>query len=285
MRDMPRDSGDATQKIGLIAGSGRLPFLFADAARAQGLVVHAVAHEGEMDSGLAEHVDSLDWVKVGQVDGIIRHLTRHGVTKAVMAGGIGRVRSLTGARPDLGALKIATRVRSLRDDELLRAIAAYFEENGISIVAPTDYVKSVLAGEGLLAGPEPTQRQWADIALGREVAAALGKVDVGQTVIVKEGVVLAVEAVEGTDEAILRAGKFGGAGAVVVKRSKPGQDLRFDLPAAGPVTLEVMREAGASVLAVEAGKTVLIDAELLFKWAARLRLSVVGLPPDASKGG
>lgn len=262
--------------IGLIAGSGRLPALFAEAAKAQGLAVHVVAFEGEADAQLARAVDSLEWVKVGQAAAIARALKRRGVTKAVMAGGIGRIRSLTQARLDLGGLKIMSSVRSMRDDELLRAIARYFEGQGVEIVAPTDYVKSVLATAGHLAGPALTAEQRRDVEVGREVAAALGRADVGQTVVVKGGVVLAVEAVEGTDEAIRRAGRYGGEGAVIVKRCKPTQDLRFDLPAAGPVTLEVMREVGARVLAVEAGKTVLLDAELLFKWAGRLGISVVG---------
>jgi len=253
--------------IGLIAGNGRLPFLFAEAAKAQGLAVHAVAFEGEADPSLAREVASLSWVKVGQADATARALTSRGVTKAVMAGGIGRVKSLTQARPDLGMLKIAASVRSLRDDELLRAVARFFEKAGVQIVAPTDYVKSVLAQKGHLAGPKLTAQQQRDVEMGP---------DVGQTVVVKEGVVLAVEAVEGTDECIRRAGKYGGPGGVVVKRCKPNQDLRFDLPAAGPVTLEVMREAGAKVLAVESGKTVLLDAQLLFSDAAKLGFSVVG---------
>lgn len=262
--------------IGLIAGNGRLPFLFAEAAKAQGLAVHAVAFEGEADPSLAREVASLSWVKVGQADATARALTSRGVTKAVMAGGIGRVKSLTQARPDLGMLKIAASVRSLRDDELLRAVARFFEKAGVQIVAPTDYVKSVLAQKGHLAGPKLTSQQQRDVEMGLEVAATLGRADVGQTVVVKEGVVLAVEAVEGTDECIRRAGKYGGPGGVVVKRCKPNQDLRFDLPAAGPVTLEVMREAGAKVLAVESGKTVLLDAQLLFSDAAKLGFSVVG---------
>jgi UDP-2,3-diacylglucosamine hydrolase len=262
--------------LGLIAGNGRLPFLFADAARAQGHQVHAVAFEGEAEPSLAAHVDSLRWVKVGQAKATVAVLRGKGVSQAVMAGGIGRVRSLTHARPDWGMLEIAARLRSFRDDELLRAIAAYFERHGIAIVAPTDYVKSVLAAEGVLSGPPLTAAQRRDVALGQDVALALGRADVGQTVVVKDGVVLAVEAVEGTDECIRRAGRCGGPGAVVVKRCKPTQDLRFDLPAAGPVTLEVMREAGASVLAVEAGKTVLLDAALLFADADRLGLTVVG---------
>jgi UDP-2,3-diacylglucosamine hydrolase len=268
------------EPLGLIAGSGRLPMLFAGAARAAGHPVHAVGHLGETDAGLATQVDSMAWIRVGQIDAIIAEFKRRNVVRAVMAGAIGRVRTLSGARPDRGMLRIVASLRSLRDDEFLRAIAAYFEQRGISIVAATDYVQQVVAVEGHLAGPAPTLEQEADIRLGREVAGALGRADVGQTVVVKNGVVLAVEAIEGTDEAIRRGGRLGGPGAVVVKRAKPGQDLRFDLPAAGPVTLEVMREAGAKVLAVEAGKTVLLDGALLFKWARALGISVVGIRVD-----
>ena len=136
--------------IGLIAGNGRFPTIFAQAARAKGLVVHAVAHELEADPSLSQLVDSLTWVKVGQLDGILHGFKAHGVTEAVMAGGIGRIRSFTQARPDFGAVKVAATLRSMRDDEMLRAVAAYFEKHGVRIVAPTDYVPEVLAGTGVL---------------------------------------------------------------------------------------------------------------------------------------
>ncbi len=265
-----------TTKVGLLAGNGRLPFLFADAATAQGYAVHAVGLAGECEPTLAAAVASLDWVKVGQLDAVVRAFLARGVDTAVLAGGVGRVRSLRHARPDLGMLKVAARLLSQRDDELLRGIADYFESRGVRIVAPTDFARSVLARVGHLAGPPLTAQEQRDVQLGAEVALALGKVDVGQTVVVKGGVVLAVEAVEGTDECVRRAGRYGGPGGVVVKRCKPDQDLRFDLPAAGPVTLEVMREAGARVLAVEATKTILLDGQLLFTDAERLGLSVVG---------
>lgn len=264
------------ESIGLIAGNGVFPLLFARAARAQGLEVHAVGFLGEADPGLEGEVASFEWIKVGQVHGMVRALVEKGVSKAVMAGGIGRVRSLTSFWPDLGAWRILARLRSRRDDELLRAVADYVQSLGLTIVSPTDYVKEVLAPDGLLAGPKLTESQARDVELGKEVGFHLGQADVGQTVVVKEGVVLAVEAVEGTDECIRRGGRCGGPGAVVVKRLKPGQDLRFDRPAIGPVTLEVMREAGASVLAVEARHTVLLDAPALVKWAERLKISVTG---------
>lgn len=265
------------ERIGLIAGSGIFPRLFADAARKQGLNVVAVAHRGEATEELASHVDELHWVRLGQVDAIVKALRRAAVDKAVMAGGIGRVRALTSARPDFGAVKILAKLRSLRDDALLRAVASYFESNGICIVAPTDYVKELLAPHGHIAGPALSEARRGDIALGIEVATALGVADVGQTVVVRNGNVLAVEAVEGTDETIRRGGKLGGAGAVVVKLSKPGQDQRFDLPAVGPGTLATMSEVGADLLAVEAGKALLLAPDGLVAEAERRRITVVGV--------
>lgn len=266
------------ERIGLIAGNGRLPFLFASAAREQGLEVVAVAHRGEADPSLEAEVSELTWVRLGQVDRIIRAFREAGVKRAAMAGGIGRVRALTEARPDLGAVRIISRLRSFRDDALLRAVADHFESHGITIVAPTDWLAQALCPEGHLAGPRPRLEQEEDVGLGREVARLLGQADVGQTVVVRNGHVLALEAVEGTDEAIRRGGRYGGPGAVVVKRCKPGQDLRFDLPAVGPRTLEVMQEVGAKVLALEAGRTVLLDAPALFQEAERAGITLLGIP-------
>jgi hypothetical protein len=266
-------------RIGLIAGNGRLPFLYAQAAREAGHALVVVAHKGETDPSLEPLVDAFTWVRVGQVDRILRAFRKEGVEQAVMAGGIGRVRALAEARPDLGAVRIISRLRSFRDDALLRAVAAYFEEAGVRIVAPTGLLPQVLARAGHLAGPTLNAGQEQDVALGMEVARALGKVDVGQTVVVRNGHVLALEAVEGTDEAMRRGGRLGGQGGTVVKLAKPGQDERFDLPAVGPRTIEVMREAGLSVLAVEAGRTLLLDTADLFQAAERHGISVVGVTP------
>jgi len=264
--------------IGLIAGSGRLPHLFATAARERGLSVVAVAHAGETDPGLESEVASLTWVRVGQLDRIVRILRSANVQQAVMAGGIGRARAITEARPDLGALKVAMRLRSLRDDALLRAVADYFREKGIAITAQTEFLTKLLAPSGHLAGPALGAGQQRDVALGVEVAQMLGKADVGQTVVVKDRLILALEAVEGTDEAIRRGCRLGGPGAVVVKLCKPGQDERFDLPAVGLATLQVMRECGARVLAVEAGKTIVLDAAEVIAEAERSGISVLAVP-------
>ncbi len=267
------------ERIGLIAGSGSLPRLFAQAAREQGLSVVAVAHRGETDPSLEGQVDALHWVRVGQVGGILQAFEREGVSRAVMAGGIGRVRAITQARPDLAALKLVARLRrdSFRDDGLLRAVAAFFEEHGVTIAAPTDFLQKLLAPLGPIAGPPLSSEQRQDVAVGREVALALGRVDVGQTVVVRQGLVLALEAVEGTDEAIRRGGKLGGPGATVVKLCKPGQDERFDLPAVGEQTLRTLHEVGAGALAIQAGKTLVLDAEGFVSLAGRLRIAVEGI--------
>ncbi len=263
--------------IGLVAGNGVLPRLFADAARAKGHRVIALAHEAEAEPSLSQHVDVLEWVKLGQLRRIARRLRAHGAREAVLAGGIGRVAAFTSFRPDLGALQVMAKVRSFRDDGLLRAIAAYLEGEGVRIISATDLLPEVLAPEGHLAGPKPSAAQRADLALGLEVATLLGKADVGQTVVVRNGHVLALEALEGTDEAIRRGGKLGGAGACVVKLAKPGQDTRFDLPAVGPRTLEVMAEAGAVLLAVEAGRSVILEAPPFLAEAARRGITVLGV--------
>jgi DUF1009 family protein len=263
--------------IGLIAGSGVLPGLLADAARARGRPVIALAHRGETDAALANRVDVLEWVRLGQLDRIVRVLRAHQAREVVMAGGIGRVRALTEARPDLGALWVLARLGSFRDDALLRGVAQYLESKGLRVIAPSELAPEVLAPEGVLVGGEPDAGARRDIALGVEVAEHLGRADVGQTVVVRNGHVLALEAIEGTDETIRRGGRLGGPGAVVVKISKPQQDARLDLPAVGEGTIRAMAEVQARVLAVEAGRTMLLDAARLSALARRSRISVFGV--------
>ncbi|HEY8212202.1 MAG TPA: UDP-2,3-diacylglucosamine diphosphatase LpxI, partial [Myxococcaceae bacterium] len=245
---------EASNRIGLVAGSGLLPLLVAQGAARRGLQVVAAGHLGETDPSLEGAVARMTWVRLGQVDRIVRFLRSEGAQAAVLAGGIGRVRAFTAARPDLGALRIIARLRSFRDDHLLRAVAEYFRQKGLEVVSPTEYLEDAMAPEGVLCGAPLTPEQVKDATLGWEVAELLGKADVGQTVVVKGGHVLALEAIEGTDEAIRRAGALAGrrsgAGGVVVKRCKPGQDRRFDLPAVGPDTVRVMAEAGMQALVV-----------------------------------
>jgi DUF1009 family protein len=180
-------------------------------------------------------------------------------------------------RPDFRALALASRLRRWRDDDINREIAAELEREGIHIRESTFGLSGILVENGQLTKRGPTKKEWEDVRYGWEVAREIGRLDIGQCVIIKNRVVVAVEAVEGTDEAIRRGGALAGSGAVVVKRSKPQQDLRFDLPAVGPATIETMASVKASVLAVEAGRSILLDREEMCRRAERARIAIVGV--------
>ncbi len=269
----------AAAPIGLIAGNGRFPLMFAREARARGHRITAVAHRGETDEAIEKEVDELVWVRVGQLGKLIRTLKKAGVERAVMAGGIDKVRSLTQIRPDLRGvlfLRHAITGGGHGDDSILRALADELEGEGIHVVPSTIFLENLLAPPGRIAGPKPSSQALADVKTGCRVLEALGDVDVGQSVVVEHGVVLAVEAVEGTDEAVRRAGRLGRGGAVVVKMAKHAQDMRFDVPAVGPGTIVSMIDARASVLAVEAGAALLIDRGHLCDDAVRAGVTIVG---------
>ena len=264
------------ESIGLIAGSGRFPELFARAARAQGYRVVALGHYGDTEPSLANEVDALHWVHLGQLGKSTRLLRAEGVSRAVMAGAIGKLSSVVRARLDWRGLAVAAGLRHLNDDHLLRAVAAEFERGGVRIEASTLLTPELLASEGPLTARAPTSQEERDLALGLEVARAIGRADVGQTVVVESGQVLAVEASEGTDPTIRRGGGYGRGHAVVVKWSKPGQDLRFDLPAIGERTFEAMAESGCTALVIQAGHTLLLDPQLALKRAEAVGIAVLG---------
>ena len=262
------------QRIGLIAGNGRFPLIFARTARAQGVEVVAVAHEGETPEALTAAVDAVTWIKVGQLGRMIDAFKAAGIEQAVMAGGIHKAAQLEHFEPDERALACLSRLETFGDDAILRAIAAELERDGIRIVASTLYLDSLLTPPGLLTARQPTEAEWKDIRHGYAVAKALGQWDIGQTVVVKSGIVLAVEAIEGTDATIWRAGAHR---AVVVKVSKPKQDLRFDVPAIGPETVRVCRGVEVTALALEAGKTLLLDRDEIVEEADAAGLCIVGV--------
>lgn len=271
---------DAVSAVGLIAGNGTFPLAFARGARRIGVEVVAVGHVGETDPALEPLVDSLTWVKVGELGRIIAALQAHGVRRAVMAGGIRKSTLFENFAPDERALAFLARLPHLGDDAVLRGIAGELESEGIAVVDSTVFLPHLFADEGVMTSAVPTEAQWTDARHGARVAAAVGRWDVGQTVVVKNGVVLAVEAIEGTDAAIRRGAELGQGGAVVVKTSKPGQDLRFDVPAVGRDTAEVCAAAGVAVLALEAGRTLMLDKEELLARADALGIAVIGLRPE-----
>jgi hypothetical protein len=265
------------ERIGLIAGNGRFPIIFADNARKLGYHVSAVAHEGETEPELASHVDRIHWIKIGQLGKLIKAFKQDGVHQAVMLGGIKKTHVFTTVRPDFRTLAMATRLALWKDDDILREFAKELEQEGIAICESTFGLEGILVEEGTLTQHEPSEKEWEDIRYGWNVAHDIGRLDIGQCVVIKDRVVVAVEAVEGTDEAIKRGGDLAKEGAVVVKRSKPQQDLRFDLPAVGPRTIEVMASVKASVLAVEAGRTILLDREIMLDKARSARIAIVGI--------
>lgn len=268
------------ESIGLIAGNGAFPLLFARTARQEGLGVVAVAHEGETAAELATEVDSITWVKVGQLDTIIRTFQAHGVRRAVMAGGIRKAALMAQFAPDDRALRFLASLSQWTDDALLRGVAAELESEGIAVVASTLFLASILTPAGTLTVREPDEAQWLDIRYGMAVAKGVGAWDVGQTVVVKARMVLAVEALEGTDAALRRGGALARGGAVAVKVSKPGQDLRFDVPAIGPATIAVCAEAGIAVLALEAERTLLLERTQLMAAARAADIALVGVRAD-----
>ena len=264
------------ERIGLIAGNGRFPIIFADNAKRMGYTVSAVAHIGETAPELEQHVERIHWIKIGQFNKLIKALKNDGVKQAVMLGGIKKTHVFTTVMPDLRALAIASRLPRWKDDAILREIAAELESEGIIIRESTFGLSGVLVEEGGLTRRRPSKKEWEDVRYGWEIGLDLGRLDIGQCTVVKDRIIVAVEAVEGTDETIRRGGKLAGAGAVVVKRCKPQQDLRFDLPAVGPATMQAMKEAEAAVLAVEAGRTVLLDREEMIRLADESGIAIVG---------
>lgn len=275
--DPARSQPDHNERIGLIAGNGRFPIIFAENARRLGFVVSAVAHIGETVPELERYVDRIHWVKIGQFNKLIEVLKTDGVRQAVMLGGIKKTHVFTTIKPDLRALAVASRLRELKDDAILREVAAELEREGIHIRESTFGLVGILAEEGAVTRREPGKKEWEDIRFGWDVAHEIGRLDIGQCVVIKDRVVVAVEAVEGTDEAIRRGGILAREGAVVVKRSKPQQDLRFDLPAVGPTTIEIMASVKAAALAVESERTVLLDREDLIRKAEQAGIAIVGV--------
>jgi len=262
--------------LGIIAGSGTFPLTVAQAARQEGYRVVAVAHEGETDPDLAARVDELTWIYVGELNKLIAAFKAAGVSEAVMAGGIQKVRLFGNARPDLRTLSLLARVGIKKDDSLLRAVAEELASEGIRIRSATELLAGLLMPTGLLTVRSLTSREEQDVEFGWPLAKEIGRLDIGQCVVVKDRTVLAVEAIEGTDETIRRGGRHGREGAVVVKVSKPQQDARFDLPTVGPKTIEVMAEVGATVLALEAGCSILLEKGLLLEKARAAGISILG---------
>jgi hypothetical protein len=261
--------------LGLIAGGGQFPLMVAEAARKNEFDVVAVAVNGETDPSLADKVDEIVWIKLGQLGQLIKAFKKEGVHKALMAGTITKKRMFENIMPDLKGLAVMSKLAVFHDDDILRAVANELAKEGIEIVSSTAHLPELIAPSGCMTRRRPDKIENEDIRFGWTVAKELGRLDIGQSVVVRNKTVLALEAIDGTDETILRGGRLARKKAVVVKVSKPGQDLRFDVPSVGLETVKVMSRVKASTLAVEAGKTLLFDRSEMIEYADKSGIAII----------
>jgi UDP-2,3-diacylglucosamine hydrolase len=267
-------------RLGLIAGNGRFPFLVLDAARAQGHEVTVVAVKEEAlpelaDAAAREPKASLHWVSLGQLGTCIRILKDAGATCAVMAGQVKHVKIFSGIVPDLTLLSVLTKLRARNTDALISAVAEVLREHGIELMDSTSLLQPLMAREGTLTRRAPTPEEQADLAFGYRMADAIAGLDIGQSIAVRDKAVVAVEAMEGTDQMIRRAGELAG-GVRIVKVAKPNQDMRFDVPVIGAATIAVMMAAGATTLSVDAARTLLVDGQAVIDAADAAGIAIVG---------
>lgn len=280
-REMPR-------RVGLLAGGGRFPILFAEAARAQGLSVYCVGVAGMVPEELADICDDFAAIPLGRLGKAIRLFNRGGVKHCVMAGKIEKTVIFKRFRwirhfPDWRALHMlfTYAVKDKKDDTLLLAIIREFSRDGIQFASALDYCPELLVKHGFLTKRKPTPQQWKDIRFGWELAKEMGRLDVGQTVVVSDQAVIAIEAIEGTDRCIRRAGTLCKRGKfTVVKVAKPQQDMRFDVPTIGVQTIQSMREAGGRILAIESERTILLDEPEVVALADKLGIAIVSLKAE-----
>jgi DUF1009 family protein len=267
--------------IGLIAGNGRFPFLVLDAARAMGHQVTVIAIKEEASKDLEESAArspkaDLHWVSIGQLGTFLKILEDNRITQAVMAGQVKHIKIFGGFVPDMTAMSLMGRLKGMNTDALIGAVADLMRERGVELVNSATFLEPLLAGDGQLTSRGPNEAERRDLEFGYRMADAIAGLDIGQTIAVKHQAVVAVEAMEGTDETIARAGHLVGAGVSIIKVAKPNQDMRFDVPIVGLATIQAMRIAGASVLSVDAGRTLIFDRDAFFVSANEGGIAVVG---------
>ena len=270
--------------LGLIAGAGALPIEAARLLSRPDIALRAIAFEGLTDSGLSAEVAEIRWLRLGRLGDMARALREMGVDRLLLVGKVPKELLFDGsglAEPDAEAIRLLAEERDRGDAALMGAIARWLETQGFELCDQGRILSSMLAPEGVMSARAPSESELSDLAAGRPVVAQLGRIGIGQCVVVKQGSVLAVEAIEGTDATIRRAGELGGSGATVIKTARPGQDRRFDLPAIGPDTIEAIRSCGGSGLAIEAGSTLVIDSEATLTAADRADIAVWGFRSDS----
>lgn len=261
--------------LAIIAGNGVYPRLLANAARKAGVKnIVAAAFTDETDQVLKQHVDVLEWMRVGQLGRLLKFFRGQDVRHAIMAGQIAP-KNLFDLRPDLKALMLIGKLKQRNAESIFAAIADELAKINVDLLPATTFLEDSLAQPGSIAGPKLSPRQELDVDLGWNVAKEIARLDIGQTIVVKNGTIVAVEALEGTNEAIKRGGTLARENAVMVKVSKPNQDLRFDVPVIGVETIRIAIESGVRVIAVEAGKTLLLERDAVIELAAQSKISLV----------
>jgi hypothetical protein len=278
------DAAAGDRPIGLIAGYGRFPLLYARNLKAQGRRIFCAAIREETDPAVTEVADEHRWLRLGQLGKLIEAFRAAGVREAVMAGKVHKTR-IYQLRPDWRAVRLMARAPDFKDDTLLGAVADELERHGIQLVSSIAHAGDLLPGPGTLTRRRPSREERGDIAFGWQLAKAVAGLDVGQSVIIKNRSVMAVEAIEGTDAAIRRGGELGGGGVTVVKVAKPDQDVRFDVPTIGTDTIATMAEAGATCLALEAGLTLVLDRDEVVAAADAAGISIELEAPAAAGEG
>jgi UDP-2,3-diacylglucosamine hydrolase len=270
-------------KLGLIAGNGRFPFLVLDAARAAGHDVTVIAIKEEAFPELADAASrapeaALHWVSLGHLGTWLSLLQQAGARQAVMAGQVKHTKLFADIVPDMTALGVLMRLKTRNTDAIIAAVADFLREKGIHLIDSTAFLAPLLARPGVLTRRAPGPEEEADLAFAYSVADTIAGLDVGQTIAVKSAAVVAVEAMEGTDAVIARAGQLAGPGVRIIKVAKPGQDMRFDVPVVGVSTIEAMRASGATLLSIDAGRTLMIEGEAVIRAADEAGIVIVGRP-------
>jgi UDP-2,3-diacylglucosamine hydrolase len=255
------------EKIGLIAGSGQFPILFSKSAVKRGLSIYTAAYVNEADPDLSQFSQKIEWLHLGQVKRLIRFFKQNQVSRAVMLGAVRKTRLFTDVKPDMKAIAIIAGMRHTHDDAIMRAFADSLEKEGIKIEPSTLLVPELLAPKGIWTQRKPSRAEKNDISIGFRIAREIGRLDIGQSVVVGGGSILAVEAIEGTDETIKRGGMLGKGEAVLVKICKPNQDFRFDVPSVGVKTIEIMSRYNVRAVAIEADRTVVFDRSEMIRLA------------------
>lgn len=254
-------------KIGLIAGSGQFPLLFSQAAVKRGFAVFTAAYVNEADPAIADCCEKIQWLHLGQVKRLIHFFKQHQVGRAVMLGAVRKTRLFSDVKPDMKAISIIAGMRSTHDDAIMRAFADSLEKEGIQIEPSTFLLPELLAEKGVWTHRTPSRTEKRDINQGFIIAREIGRLDIGQSVVIGGGSILAVEAIDGTDATIERGGRLGKGEAVLVKVCKPNQDFRFDVPSVGATTIDTMNRFDVRALAIEAGRTVVFDREEMIRAA------------------